>query len=161
VRIGTAPSLKRRSMCSSLRPSSICKLDTVPELHYPAQLVTSPMSPVGRASSNPVGYAPARPNQAYLHGRSRSLSHSDSMTERMPNCIRSPPLPPIPLVINISKETCYDYDYDSHVYTPSAEHRNNPVDGRSSPSSEANGTYYASSWTGSLESFIDGECYAC
>lgn len=152
MRTGATPSLRRQSICSSRTFSTGCKLDTLPEqFFYPPTAATLPLSPLWQQPRD-VEYSssiPVRPLPARLTGPIVPFSKPYAP---------SPPLPPIPLVLDISKETCYDYDYDTCSYTPSLEQLPKELryDGRTSPSSEARGTYYASSWTGSVESFEDG-----
>ena len=152
-------------MCSSMRPSTICKLDTVPEqLFHSSHPAAMPASSTRYSPRDTVDYSnhvPVLPRSAHLNVRPHTAYPSTSMTSHSPTYLCSPPLPPIPLVINISKETCYDYDYDTHVYTPSVEQHPSdaPSEGRTSPSSEARGTYYASSWTGSIESLTNGTSF--
>lgn len=138
------------------------KLDTLPEqLFYSTQAAATPTSPAQRHMSEPFensAAVPTRPTPARLNARALQTVSVGSIEGRPSNNRHSSALPHVPLVIDISKETCYDYDYDTHVYTPSVERSpdNSCNDGRISPSSEARGTYYASSWSGSLESLTEG-----
>lgn len=71
----------------------------------------------------------------------------------------APPSQPS-LVINISKETCYDYDYDKRSYTKSldadVEYEHSHHDDHHLSDDDSDGTHYPSSWSGSSGSWIEG-----